>query len=335
MKAGEYGNFIMKKGSLSVPVWLLERLQSLNIAPEELGPLLLAMHKAEDLNQTPDGRQGQDPWIGWALGKGWAVWSGTEAEPVIGFSPLWQKLYEIWEKEEADRAGAAENAAARKLSRQDFDYCAIIKELDKLKGSLSVTAREKQLIQELNLKYGWSTEFILTFYRLVFQRGLSQIKSYKPLAERLHRAGIFTIDGLVRFMDEVDWIRQKAEEIKKDYLGLYGLVTVTERELYVKWHVAWQLSHSIICRAARETVGAANASFKYLDRILEDWHQQGVASLEDCEEILRRRTAEKEERKAAREEKRQAARLSRPRQNRRSRPEKEPENNPWAGYEET
>ncbi|MEA4891313.1 MAG: DnaD domain protein [Peptococcaceae bacterium] len=337
MKAGEYGQFMMEKGSVAVPVWLLERLQTLNIAPEELGILILAMHRARILNEASGVQQGKDPWIGWALGKGWAVWEGEKERPRVAFTPLWNKLYQVWEEEEKDRAGASQTEAAKELNRQDFDYCSIIKELDKLKGSLSVTAREKQLIQELNIKYGWSTDFIITFYRLVFQRGLTQVRSYKPLAERLHRAGILTIDGLVRFMDEVDWISQKAAEIKKDYLGLYGMVTVTERELYVKWHVAWKLSHSVIARGARETVGAANASFKYLDRILEDWYRQGVSSLEDCEEILHKRQAEKDEQKLARAEKAKASEGFAQRPGRANRTEQRQEKGResiWAGYEE-
>lgn len=320
---------MMEKGSVSVPVWLLERTQSLNIAPEELGLLILAMYRARTPNEG-----GKDPWIGWALSKGWAVWEGEKEAPKIAFTPLWNKLYEAWEEESRAREASAENAAAKELNRQDFDYCAIIKELDRLKGGLSVSIREKQFIQELNIKYGWSTEFILTFYRLVFQRGLTQIKSYRPLADSLHRAGVLTLEGLVRFMDDVDWVSQKALEIKRDYLGLYGMVKVGERDLYVKWHVTWRMSHGVIARAAKETVGAANASFKYLDRVLEDWHERGVTSLEDCEEIIRRREAEKEEQKAARAEKARAVqeRGQGARAGRRQAPERT--DSVWSGYED-
>ncbi len=353
MKAAEFGQFIQEKGHVAVSGWLLEKHQALNIGPEELGFLLLALFQQQQ-NQKGRGSQnrpadqaypeqeepGANPWLGRALDKGWAKWRGEGADRQIVFDPLWQKLYELWEEEEENKNRQAKPQAA---GRGDFDYCRIVKELDRLRGSLSITAREKQLIQEFNIKYGWSTDFILNFFRLCSQRDLGQMKNYKPLAAQIYRSGIYTLEGLTTFMNEVDWTGRKAAEIKKDYLGLYGMVTVMERDYYVKWHIAWGLSHGLILRAARESVGAANATFKYIDSILESWHAQGINSLEACEEAIR---LWKEEKKAARGQSGQ----SQSSQNRQSGPggqsvqragrtnrrqsEKERGSSLWAGYEE-
>jgi DnaD/phage-associated family protein len=280
MTVGSYYEFMHQTGNVTIPVYLIDKLQALDISPEEMGYLVLALAKP---------KQESDPWTGWALSKGWAKWEGTGEARRIVFAPLWDKLYQLWQKEQS-QAAAAQQAGQTKA---DFDFSRILKELDRLRGSLSVTTREQQLIQEFNLKYGWSTDFILTFFQLCFQRGLTQLRAYRPLATQINRTGIYTLEGLISFMDNVDWISQKATEIKKDYLGLYGLVTVTERDLYVKWNVHWQFSHTVILRAAQETVGANNASFKYLDKILEDWHLQGVTSLETAEKAIAQRTAQK------------------------------------------
>jgi len=293
MHAAAFAQFLQEKGSVSVPCWLLEKYQSMDIKPEELGYLLLALYqhgkaaaavRPQDVPYGDSDKPAVDYWTGRALDRGWAIWTGDEAQKQVAFDPLWQKLYQLWESEQE---AAEREKHPRTTQAGDFDYSKIVKELDRLRGNLSVTLREQQLIQEFHLKYGWTTDFILNFFRLCSQRKLMQIKNYKPLADRIHRSGIFTLEGLAAFMDEVDWIGKQAEEIKRDYLGLYGMVTVMERDYYVKWHVTWRFSHVLIVRAAQESSGVSNATFKYIDTIMARWHDLGVQTLEACEEAIR------------------------------------------------
>lgn len=313
-QSAQFYSFLQEMGHIAVPCLLLEKYQALDIPPEELGYLLLAFYQQRRTRGAgligqirsdkagPDGdtqpgsadpdddpypekrNQGDDPWIGRALDRGWAIWKGEGRERRVDFEPLWRKLYHLWETEQKFQN---EDQVANNASGDNFDYSRIVKELDRLRGSLSVTVREKQLIQEFNIKYGWSTDFILNFFRLCGSRNLIQLKNYKPLAERIHHSGIYTLDDLAAFMDEVDWIGRQASEIKKDYLGHYGMVTVMERDYYVKWHVTWRYSHALIVRAARESAGAANATFKYIDTIITRWHDLGADNLEACEEAIR------------------------------------------------
>ncbi len=295
MKAGEYQQYLFEKGALSIPLSLLDKLSVLDITPEELGYLIMAMGRCSNHKAASAlGMAGKDPWTSWALDKGWALWNGAGESRHLVFDPLWNKLYQLWE---AEKEVAAPCTAAG-LAGAGFDYSRIMKELDRMRGSLSTTLREQQLIQEMNIKYGWGTEFILAFFQLCFKRGLIQIKNYRPLAEQIHRAGIYTLEGLAAFMDEVDWISRKASELKKDYLGSYGMVTIMERDLYVKWSQHWKMSHSVILRAAQESVGANNASFKYIDKVLEDWHEKGVDGLERAEKVILERNQEQQAFKA-------------------------------------
>lgn len=298
MQGAEFGQFMQEKGYVNVPCWLLEKYQSMDISPEELGYLLLALYRRgrqPDKSGSPclgspdepypdhSGR-GSDPWMGWALEKGWARWEGEGEGRQAVFGPLWQKLYRLWEEGLQEKAGDNSRGAA---IAGDFDYSRIVKELDRLRGSLSVTVRDQQMIQEFNLRFGWSTDFILNFFRLCAQRDLLQLKNCKPLAAQIHRAGIYTLEGLTTFMQEVDWTGKQAAEVKRDYLGLYGMVTVVERDYYVKWHITWRFSHALIVRAAMESAGASNATFKYIDSIMARWHELGVDTMEACEDAIR------------------------------------------------
>ena len=80
--------------------------------------------------------------------------------------------------------------------------------------------------------------------------------------------------------------------------------------------------------AARESAGAANATFKYIDTILKRWHELGVDSLEAGEAAIRDWQTERQERQkqssvaSDRGTGRQSAR----------RVEKDRGHSPWDGY---
>jgi len=293
MEFGEFYNSINSEGTVILYNWAIRRIHKIGITIDELGYLVIALsfnnidkEKANKLNAT------EKSGLRWALDKGWCGWTGDEENPVISFKPFYDKLLEIYE---------AENIQNEKVTAKgtfDFDYSKAVKELEKLKGALGLSIREQQFIQELNIKYGWNTDFIVTFLRLVFSRDIKELKNYRPIAQSINRLGILTVDALVSYMDDVDWISKKAQEIKKDYLGLYGMLTVTEREYYVKWHVAWKMSAGVIELAARKTSGVANGSFKYMDKILGDWHNQEVTTIEEANKAMENRVAAKEAEKS-------------------------------------
>jgi DnaD/phage-associated family protein len=274
MEQGKFAQFISETGTVGVPVYLLEKARQLNISPESLGYLVLALDSQRRI--TDKEALSRDPWIRWALGEGWAVWDGQGASRRISFLPLWSRMYRLWIQEQEEKPVRPAG---------DFDYSKILKELDRMRGSLTVTLREQRFIQEMNLKYGWTTDFILTFFQLCFARGLSQIKDYKSIADKVYQGGVYTVGELAEFMNEIDWTRKKVEEVKR-FLGQFGAATIPQRDLYVKWNQHWGMSHLLILRAAEETVRTNNPSFKYVDRVLEDWLQKGVRELSDVEKAV-------------------------------------------------
>ena len=270
-----FPQIILEAGMINIPIYLLNKIQALDISPESVGYLVLALNAQRTLVKTAD--LSKDPWVSWALGEGWAIWEGKNEDKKISFSPLWQRLYYQWETEQQ---------SSKDTDPIDFDYNRILKELDRLRGSLAATLEEKRFIQDMNLRYGWSTDFILTFFELSFTRGSNQMKDYKQLANRIHQRGIFTLEQLTAFMNEVDWTQKKLEEIKR-YLGQYGGVTIPQRDMYLKWNKHWDLSHSLILRAAEETIRANNANFRYLDSILKNWHELGVKDIAQAEQAIK------------------------------------------------
>lgn len=280
MQEPEYLEWLRTEGQLVVPVALLRNLQGLNLSPENLGYLLLAMMSSKKTLSSAE--LTKNPWIRWSLAEGWAKWVKEGQEKTISFVPLWNRLYYLWEKQY--KADDTPKAVAEKM-QGEFNYGKIIKWLDQVRGTLSITLKEKQLLQEFNLKYGWSTDFILIFLQLCFERGQNTLQKYQPIAKKVYENGIYAVDELVSFMNDLDWIQYKVSEVKK-CVGQYGGVTRPQREMYLKWHRLWKFSHEVIMRAAEETVRTNNPSFKYIDGVLQDWHQKGVENVQDAEIAL-------------------------------------------------
>lgn len=276
MEQLDFNRWLIEGGQVVVPLQLLEKMQCLNMTPENLGCIVLAMARCQQ--NLPGEKLAQDRWVKWCLSEGWAVWQGQGLQKRISFGPLWNRLYKAWQE-----PGRANGQAVPQ--KGDFNYGKILKWLDQERGTLSITLREKQVIQELNLKYGWSSDFILIFLQLAFERELNQVQNYQPVARRVYESGIDTVDGLVSFMNELDFIQYKVAELKK-YIGQYGGVTKPQREMYLKWHRQWNFGHELIMRAAEETVRTNNPNFKYIDAVLQDWHEKGVRDIQGAEKAL-------------------------------------------------
>lgn len=286
-----YLEWLLKEGQLVVPFTLLENMQSLNLSPERLGYLVLALAVSKK-TLSPE-EMVKNPWIKWSLSEGWTSWVQQGEKKRISFSPLWKRLYAVWEKQQEEQL---ENKSVSFKMKGDFNYNKILKWLDEVRGTLSITFREKQVLQEFNLRYGWSTDFILIFLQLSFERGLNTVQTYQFIAKRVYENGVHTVDELISFMNELDWIQYKVIEVKK-CVGQYGGVTRPQREMYLKWHRQWKFSHEVIMRAAEETIRTNNPSFKYIDGVLLDWHNKGVTNVTEAEAALKQHDCQKNNKK--------------------------------------
>lgn len=272
MEEAAFAQWLMEGGQVMIPIRLIHKIQILNIPPENLGYLVLALARSQE-GLTSD-QIVQDRWITWSVAEGWATWEDKGANKTVSFAPLWDRLYQTWQQ----------TAQASKVSKGDFDYVKIVRWLDRVRGNVSVTLQDKQLLQEFNLKYGWTTDFIIAFLELYFEKTNFRGKAYDRLAHKVYKNGIDTVNGLINFMNQQDWTMQKLEEVKQ-YVGK-GSVTLGEKEMYLKWQNQWKLSHELILKGAQALTRTNRPNFNYLDKILEDWWQKGIKDPAGAEALI-------------------------------------------------
>lgn len=285
MEQAEFQQWLWEDGQIVLPLQMIGVIQNINLSPEDIGYLVMGMTCCR---QNADPKElAQDKWIKLCLARGWAKWDGQGGNKRIVFTPLWNSLYQFWQD------NCRKDQLSHVKKKGDFEYGRILKWIDQERGSLSITLREKQAIQEFNLRYGWNTEFIMAFLQLCFERGAKQVHLYQQIAKKVYENGINSVEGLFSFMNDLDWIQYKVGEIKK-CIGQYGGVTSPQREMYLKWYNSWKFGHEIILRAAEETVRTNSPSFKYIDAILHDWYTKGVKDVSDAEEILQQRAQKRQ-----------------------------------------
>jgi len=277
LREAAFVQWLVDGGQVVVPVRLLQKLQILNIPPEKLGYLILALARNQE-ELTPE-QKAKDRWLNLALTEGWAAWEGEGEQKKVVFTPLWDRLNYAWQQ-----TLLANPESEKQSCKNDFDYAKIVKWLDKVRGCISATPQDKRYLQEFNLKFGWSTDFIIAFLELFFEKTNNRSHNYYYLAQKVYSNGIDTVGDLIRFMNEQDWTAYKVEEIKQ-YIGK-GPVTLGEKELYLKWQNQWKLSHELILKGAQSLTRTNRPSFNYLDKILEDWWQQGIKDPQEAEKAL-------------------------------------------------
>ena len=99
-----------------------------------------------------------------------------------------------------------------------------------------------------------------------------------------HKKGINTIDGVERFLRE--------DEMKKNYMNnlknLFGIrdrnLTGIEEDYLSKWHDSLNMSEEMIALAYEYCVLRINKiSFPYMDKIISDWNDKGIHTIDAAE----------------------------------------------------
>jgi len=93
--------------------------------------------------------------------------------------------------------------------------------------------------------------------------------------ERLHAQGVRTPEEARQYFDQVHRLNQALLPLF-EACGHKGTPTVGDRALYQKWR-DWGFGEEMLLLAAEQARGAAR-KMPYINKILEDWHREGVST---------------------------------------------------------
>ncbi len=141
---------------------------------------------------------------------------------------------------------------------------------------------EMSLYHEWMTEYSFSPEVIVLLLEDCFNRGRKELAYLKKVALNWYNAGVKSPEDAEKFMVSH---REKWERYFKvmSYLGFKRPPTQKEEEIMDKWFSEFKMDLELIHEACARTTAIPQPNFRYVDRIITDWHGKGYISLEDVQ----------------------------------------------------
>lgn len=157
----------------------------------------------------------------------------------------------------------------------------VFDETERMMGRL-LSPGEINRITSWKEDYHLSPEAILILISYCLHREKCHMNYMEAVAKNWFHKKIITGYDALKEIEGLKERKIRYDRISK-LLRLNRQLTLPEEELYDKWMDQWGFDEKIILEACKETTKINSPSFKYLDKILEDWHSQGVKTSETLE----------------------------------------------------
>ena len=130
------------------------------------------------------------------------------------------------------------------------------------------------------VRKGYDDETLLAIAKYCFRSGIRTLMGLAGVIDKLYKNGITTLAALDEYFAEVT---QKDEVIKAvlQKAGLERNVTNNDRNLYRSWK-KWGMPDELILWAAEKAAGTSSP-FSYVNRVLGNFKQQGIATVTEAQ----------------------------------------------------
>ena len=148
-------------------------------------------------------------------------------------------------------------------------------------------------------KYNFSNEAMLGIFSHCFSDEVKPIAYVETVVKSMADKGVITINDLSKQIVNYD---KKSKIIKfvTTELNLHKALTKPQERIVEKWIFDYNYDKEQIKLVIDKTINAQNVGFNYLDKIITEWHQQGLKTVE---EILKYEKENKEKLEEKKKEK--------------------------------
>ncbi len=134
-------------------------------------------------------------------------------------------------------------------------------------------------------KYSFDEEVMIALFSYCFDKSALHRNYIKAVADAWSKNNIKTYNDLESYYEKQEKINKIANSISKK-LGLNRGLTQYEFAYIEKWHIDYNFSLEIIEIALKKTTSKANPNFDYLDKLLTDWHDRNLKTIEEIQNYL-------------------------------------------------
>ncbi len=137
---------------------------------------------------------------------------------------------------------------------------------------------ENYILKWINM--GFSNEVLLNIAEYCFKTSIRTLEGMNQAINKFYKLGLLSLDAFGQYMDEILSTDNKIQNILTT-LEINRNVNYIDRENYKTWKESWRLDDALIEHATTLAKGK-ESPLKYLSRVLADWHEKGIKTLEEA-----------------------------------------------------
>ena len=134
-------------------------------------------------------------------------------------------------------------------------------------------------------KYGFDEEVMIALFRYCYNRSALHRNYLQTVADAWYKNKIKTFNDLDIYYEKQEKLNKIFKSIARK-LGFSRSLTQYEEAYIEKWVVDFNYNMDIIEIALKKTTSKANPNFDYLDKIISNWHEHGLKTVNDIQKFL-------------------------------------------------
>ena len=148
-----------------------------------------------------------------------------------------------------------------------------------------LSTNEKTKVLNWISDYGITPDIITrAFQYSIEQRGVKNLSYIAAIIRNWYDKGIITLDKVDAELAKSDERFSAYIKIMK-FLGLNSTIIGDHTKSIIdKWFDTWGFTLDMILKACENTVNISNPNINYIDKILEDWYNNGVKTVTDAKD---------------------------------------------------
>jgi DnaD/phage-associated family protein len=211
---------------------------------------------------------------------------GGEDRLVLSFAPLFSRLAAVWKHDQEHRA-LERGTPFTPAPNPQGDHQAVVRYAEERLGR-PLSEREISSILEWLQTYGFQEDLARAVIDEGCSNGVPRFAYLNRIAASWHEEGVRTLEDLQATQTEYRRAMVKHNMVAR-YLGLGRRLSEAEQKLVNKWVEEWGFPDDVILRACDTTVNIKEPNLRYIDRVLEGGHAQGIKTGAEAEALLRQR----------------------------------------------
>ncbi|HHY78716.1 MAG TPA: DnaD domain protein, partial [Clostridiales bacterium] len=146
-------------------------------------------------------------------------------------------------------------------------------------------------------EYNFSPEIVVMIVEDCYSRNKKDLPYLKQVARNWFDAGIDSQEKAIEYANRHKEKWQKYSKVL-NFLRVGRQPTAVEEEMLYKWFYEYSFSDEAVLRACELTVKTLKPSFSYIDKVLTEWHENNIKTLDEIETYLSR-TSSADEKKVS------------------------------------